>query len=615
MEPLPSTTSAASTGSRSAAEPPRHAAGLETFRLALQSAARALACEPRLQVDFSGPRASRGTHVLHLPAQSRVPDAALAAGLRGTVDLFALRHRHHDPVLHGRLRPKQQVAGALFDRWEDVRVEVVGTHGLPGASRNIGALLRSRLRSQDAEQPGSDRPAVEGLAWDLRAALLLRRAPAAVVERVGRSGSVLREEDIERLHRDLACQHAFAHTALTWLHQAGFIDGDAGLRSAMEVELDCEGRPIGSHPPDRVREEPLLEVAPVPPGSVGAGAAERAGASGSAGDSAGGAEAGAGAPGVASPQPAGYRVFDRSHDEVVSAAALGDADRNAQLRRSLDSESAQLRARMGPRLRRLQRCMGAAQPLRWQSSLEQGSLDPARLAGVVANPLNLCVHRQRTRPGPAGVAVTLLVDNSGSMRGAPIAYAAAAVDVLAPLLERGGVRLEILGFTTGAWMGGRPCERWVGAGSPPLPGRLNQLRHIVYKHLDQPWAVARRSLGAMLDGRNLKENIDGEALAWAHARLLARTHRRRILVMLCDGSPSDTATEQANGSGYLHRHLQEVIGRIGALQAVELLTIGTDPAVSGLYPGAVVLAGPEAWGRALADALAERLSMPDYGRR
>ena len=598
-------------------------AGLEAFRLALQSAARALAGEPRLQVDFSGPRVLAAGLALHLPARVRVPRGAAATRLRGAADLFALRHRHHDRALHALLRPAQAVAGALFDALEDVRVAVVGTRGMPGASRNIAALLRARLRSPGAERREAGCSTVAALARELHSALLARSLEPAACNPVQCSGSALRPADIERFRSDLDCQRAFAATGLAWLRTAGWLGAEHTLETAADVPDDGERTPVPSCPFADGSDAQLSTMAPVQIGSVGgasgpAVAEKRDGDDDGSGDGDGvgnaegnrGVAAGAGTPGGVTSQQSGYRVFDRSHDEVLAATALVGADRRAMLRRQLDSQSAQLHAQLGPRLRRLLRRLDPARHKRWRVGLEEGALDPARLAALVADPQARRTHRQRSATGPADVGLTLLVDNSGSMRGAPITAAAAAVDVLAPVLERLGVNVEILGFTTGAWMGGRPRERWVAEGNPPTPGRLNQLRHIVYKQPDQCWAAARRSLGAMLDARLLKENIDGEALEWAHAQLLRRAHGRRILVMLCDGLPSDTATERASGGGYLHRHLQDVIDRIQARQAVELVAIGTDPGVAVLYRRAIVLPGPDDWGGALLDALAGLFATP-----
>ena len=201
--------------------------------------------------------------------------------------------------------------------------------------------------------------------------------------------------------------------------------------------------------------------------------------------------------------------------------------------------------------------------------------------------------------------VTLLIDNSGSMRGRPIMVAAVCADILARTLERCAVKVEILGFTTRAWKGGQSREDWVKAGKPPHPGRLNDLRHIVYKSADAPWRRARRNLGLMMKEGLLKENIDGEALVWAHSRLLARAEQRRILMVISDGAPVDDSTLSVNTGHYLERHLREVIGEIESFSPIELIAIGIGHDVTRYYRRALTIVDVEQLGGAIVEHLAE----------
>jgi cobaltochelatase CobT len=254
---------------------------------------------------------------------------------------------------------------------------------------------------------------------------------------------------------------------------------------------------------------------------------------------------------------------------------------------------------------RLQRRLMAQQNRAWEFDLEEGLLDPARLSRVVVDPLHPLSFKQEKDTSFRDTVVTLLLDNSGSMRGRPITVAATCADILARTLERCGVKVEILGFTTRAWKGGQSREAWLAAGKPANPGRLNDLRHIIYKSADAPWRRARKNLGLMMREGLLKENIDGEALDWAHRRLLARTEQRRILMMISDGAPVDDSTLSVNAGNYLERHLRWVIEEIETRSPVELIAIGIGHDVTRYYRRAVTIVDAEELGGAMTEKLAE----------
>ncbi|MDX1606179.1 MAG: hypothetical protein R3202_08290, partial [Candidatus Competibacterales bacterium] len=299
-----------------------------------------------------------------------------------------------------------------------------------------------------------------------------------------------------------------------------------------------------------------------------------------------------------------YRVFTTAYDEVVAAEELLDHAELTRLRQQLDQHGAHLQRAIARLANRLQRRLLARQTRAWEFDLEEGLLDAARLARVVVDPMSSLSYKQEKETGFRDTVVSLLIDNSGSMRGRPIIMAATSTDILARTLERVGVKVEILGFTTRAWKGGQAREAWLARGKPPDPGRLNDLRHIVYKAADTPWRRARTSLGLMLHETVLKENIDGEALAWAHQRLLARPEQRRILLVISDGAPVDDATLSANRNDYLDRHLRETIAAIENRSPVELLAIGIGHDVTRYYRRAVTLMDAEQLAGALVEELA-----------
>ena len=305
------------------------------------------------------------------------------------------------------------------------------------------------------------------------------------------------------------------------------------------------------------------------------------------------------------PEAFGYKVFTRAYDETVNAEELCDTDELERLRAFLDKQLHALHGAVARLANRLQRKLLAQQNRGWDFDLEEGMIDAARLARVIVDPMHPLTFKQERDTQFRDTVVTLLLDNSGSMRGRPIMVAACCADILARTLERCGVKVEILGFTTRAWKGGHAREAWLNALKPPLPGRLNDLRHIVYKSADAPWRRSRRNLGLMMREGLLKENIDGEALAWAHSRLLARPEQRRILMMISDGAPVDDSTLSVNSGSYLERHLRQVIEEIETRSAVELLAIGIGHDVTRYYRRAVTVTDAEELAGVMTEKLAE----------
>ena len=301
----------------------------------------------------------------------------------------------------------------------------------------------------------------------------------------------------------------------------------------------------------------------------------------------------------------GYKVFTRAHDEEVAAEDISSPEELERLRTFLDKELKSLASVVARLANRLQRRLLAQQSRAWDFDLEEGTLDVSRLTRIVTDPMQPLSFKRERDTDFRDTVVTLLLDNSGSMRGRPIMVAACCADILARTLERCGVKVEILGFTTRAWKGGKAREDWLEAGKPTAPGRLNDLRHIVYKKADAPWRRAKRSLALMMREGLLKENIDGEALAWAHARLMARPEHRRILMMISDGAPVDDSTLSVNSGSYLEQHLRKVIDEIEKRSPVELIAIGIGHDVTRYYSRAVTISDPSELAGAMTEKLVE----------
>jgi cobaltochelatase CobT len=299
----------------------------------------------------------------------------------------------------------------------------------------------------------------------------------------------------------------------------------------------------------------------------------------------------------------GYRVYSTAFDRVVNAAALASPEELATLRLRLDTDFTPLRSAVARMAKRLMRVLMAKQAREWRFDLDDGLLESSRLPAFVASGGAARPFKQEFESPFPSTVVTLLIDHSGSMAGRPMQIAALTVEMFARVLERCGVKCEVLGFTTRDWDGGEPARMWAGDGYPPEPGRLNALEHIVIKAADVPWRRARRSLGLSLRDAMLKENIDGEALTWAHQRLLARGERRRILIVVSDGTPMDEATSAANGFDYLDGHLAAVVRHIETRSPVTLAAIGIGHDVSQFYGNATRISKVDDLGPALTTKL------------
>ena len=593
----------------------------EAFRRVLAGATRALARDRELEVAFAanGPGIEGDRVVLTPP--SREPEAGEIGQLRGEADSLALRRRFHDGDLHRARRPPGQVAQSLYDTLERARCEALGARRMAGVKSNLEAAIEARCVEQQFQdiQHRSDAPIVDVVNLLARERLTGAAPPPAARYMCDLWRPWLAEraaDDFEALARDIDDQAAFAETLRRLIAHLEFADENANEPASLETDKNAD-----DEADDRMESQAEGESSDETAESDSSPGADRddtgadetaEGDVEDAGDSAmsGGEETAAESqpwrpPWERANHPAAYRAFTVEFDEIVEAGDLAEPDELARLRGHLDRQLAALHGVIARLANRLQRRLLARQSRSWEFDLEEGLLDTARLARVVANPNTPLSYKREKEIRFRDTVVTLLLDNSGSMRGRPISVAAMSADILARTLERCGVKVEILGFTTRAWKGGRARERWIADGKPADPGRLNELRHIVYKAADTPWRRARRNLGLMLREGLLKENIDGEALLWAHARLLARSEQRRILMAISDGAPVDDSTLSVNSGNYLDRHLRAVIDWIESTSPIELLAIGIGHDVTRYYRRAVTIVDAEQLGGAMTEKLAE----------
>ncbi len=591
---------------------------LDDLKSALTGAARALAKEPEVELAFTADAPSQSGHNLKVPMPGRSLPPDQVAEARGFADGFALRLRHHDAARHISLRPSEAIAAAAFDAIETARIEALGARAMEGVAANLTDALEMRLRTDPISRAASaeDVPISTALSLIVRERLTGAPVPEAATDGVAMLRDWIEEKaggDLDALGMALDDQNAFAALTQSMLEHLELTDGD------IDPSDDDDG---SDDEDDEGQEEEQESPEDAEAGDSDARAEQQEGegdeqdgeSEQSEMDSEKGSEDDMGEEGMqpVNPQrrnwdnapPTDYKVWTTRHDEIITADELADAEELDRLRAYLDQQLAPLQSAVTKLANRLQRRLMAQQNRSWDFDQEEGLLDAARLARVVVAPGHSLSYKVERDTEFRDTVVTLLIDNSGSMRGRPISIAAISADILARTLERCGVKTEILGFTTRAWKGGQAREDWLAKDRPAHPGRLNDLRHIIYKKADEPWRHAKRNLGLMMREGLLKENIDGEALLWAHNRMMARPEERRIMMVISDGAPVDDSTLSVNNGGYLEQHLRKVIEWIESRSPVQLIAIGIGHDVTRYYRRAVTIMDAEQLGGTMIEQLA-----------
>ncbi len=610
----------------------RKEAPLDPFKRALTLTTRSIAADGAVEVIFTSESPGLAGKTVRLPEPSRVPTKDEIAVIRGHADAAALAVACHDDGLHRALAPSGGDARAVFEAIEQARVEAIGAKRMEGVAANLNARMENRYaRSRvTPETERSEAPLPDALALLVRERLTGVAPPAKARALVNLWRPWIEERArtlLDRMPETLLDQDAFGRLArdvLAALNLAEQLDqGDEQSESDQNGESDpdaSEDQDENAESQDRAElaSESRAEQDDASDETLDDqedGATDQLDRDSESADLPRRSEPWRPNSSVLDdPEAFGYKVFTRAFDEIVAAEDLCDQDELDRLRAFLDKQLQALHGAVSRLANRLQRRLQAQQNRGWDFDLDEGTIDAARLARVVVDPMHPLMFKQERETQFRDTVVTLVLDNSGSMRGRPIMVAACCADILARTLERCGVKVEILGFTTRAWKGGHSREAWLNAMKPPLPGRLNDLRHIIYKSADMPWRRARRNLGLMMREGLLKENIDGEALAWAHQRLLARPEQRRILMMISDGAPVDDSTLSVNSGSYLERHLRRVIEEIETRSPVELLAIGIGHDVTRYYRRAVTVTDAEELAGVMTEKLAE-LFDEDHARR
>ncbi|TIN27152.1 MAG: cobaltochelatase subunit CobT [Mesorhizobium sp.] len=588
----------------------------DSFKRAVTVCMRAIASDKELEVGFAKDRpalAGSRARLPELPKKASKTDIAITRGLG---DSMALKRACHDVRIHTKLAPEGKAARAIYDAVEQARVEAIGSRAMQGVADNIGSMLEDKYAKANLVdvKDKADAPIEEALALMVREKLTGRPIPKSGERLVELWRPWVEEKakaDLDGLSAKLGDQQAFARVVREMLASMEMAEELGDDQETEDSEDNDDNQPQGEEQSEEGGEED--SGSEQSQSEDAEASAETEASDATADDLSDDDDADAETPGEARrndnpftnlPKEIDYKVFTTAFDETVGAEELCEEEELDRLRAFLDKQLANLSGVVGRLANRLQRRLMAQQNRSWDFDLEEGYLDPARLVRVVIDPMQPLSFKQERDTKFRDTVVTLVLDNSGSMRGRPITVAATCADILARTLERCGVSVEILGFTTRAWKGGQAREKWLKDGKPPNPGRLNDLRHIIYKSADHPWRRARCNLGLMMREGLLKENIDGEALLWAHNRLIARPEQRKILMMISDGAPVDDSTLSVNPGNYLERHLRAVIELIETRSPVELLAIGIGHDVTRYYRRAVTIVDAEE----LAGAMTEQLA-------
>ncbi|EYD77166.1 Aerobic cobaltochelatase CobT subunit [Rubellimicrobium mesophilum DSM 19309] len=594
----------------------------DPFKKALAEATKVMADDPDLTVSYTVDPPGLTADTLRLPQVSRrlTKDEVLLA--RGTADSLALRRRHHDPAVADRYRPQGQMARDLMEAMETARVEAVGAEHMPGTAGNIDARIASEAKRKGYDQirQPQDAPLAIAAGYLIRHLATGRPLPPGASNVMELWRGFIEDMAGERLNDIpdlLSDQRAFARFSRDVIRDLGYGDqlGDDPDEMEDESEDDAQSEEDEQEDAGGEQESESEEADASPERSQDEEQdASQAQVSMEAEADAEEMEAEELPEGEAPhepPPPAphseadpAYKVFTTQFDEIIGAEDLAEPAELDRLRAYLDQQLEPLKGAVSRLANKLQRRLQAQQSRSWEFDREEGILDAGRLARVVANPTTPLSFKVEKDTEFRDTVVTLLLDNSGSMRGRPISIAAICADVLARTLERCQVKVEILGFTTRAWKGGQSREKWLAEGRPAMPGRLNDLRHIVYKSADAPWRRVRPNLGLMMKEGLLKENIDGEALEWAHRRMVGRPEVRKILMVISDGAPVDDSTLSVNPANTLEKHLRDVIAMVERRKAVELIAIGIGHDVTRYYQRAVTITDVEQ----LAGAITEQLA-------
>ena len=570
---------------------------LEDFNRALESTTKAIAEKSELIVSFNQDGKDTNDETIYLPQITKKFNSSEVSKVRGIADLKALKIKYHNKKIHNFYKPKSSTAEKIYNTFEQLRVETIGTRKMKGVAKNLEKAFQEKFntRYSDVQRKIEEREEMlDTIEISLRENLINQDIPKNIRKLLKRQKTSINKKilnKIDTLKKLINDQESFAELSREIISDLGYGSDDSQEEKERQQKTDSEKR----HDDNNKNVKQKLEandskMKDLLENKIGEESFEYMEEESSEEEN---------ESEITNAERKNfdlientletYEGFTNEFDEIINAEELGSDEELGKLRNSLDQQLKSYHRLISRLANKLQRKLLAQQKRFWKFDLEEGILDSSRLPRVITDPLYPLSYKQESEAKFRDTVVTLLIDNSGSMRGRPITIAAMSGDILARTLERCGVKVEILGFTTCAWKGGKSREKWMTNGKPEHPGRLNDIRHIIYKGADTPWRRARKNLGLMLKEGLLKENIDGEALLWAHKRLMGRFEKRKILMVISDGAPVDDSTLSVNPGLFLENHLKSVVNWIEKKSPVELLAVGIGHDVTRYYSKAVTI--------------------------
>ena len=587
---------------------------IEIFKKSISSTLKAISENKNLNISFGNDIDEKDLNEITLPFPSVQLEDMEKNEIRGVADSLALKIKYHDEEIHYSAKPKSKSANKIFNTVESARYESLGIIEYQGIKNNLENNILKKYKNNNLKKNLKK----EEVQFEDAVQIMLQEnlTGKKLHKDLNHISNVWRDElepiikeNINLLKTKIDNQKDFSSLSLELVEKLQSIQAQNELEDDENDETDTdddnEENEKNNNEEDNQNLDKKEDSNPSEESSSESEDIENDVLEDDNSDSENSKEANPFyIPPKEDKQNFIYKAYTKKFDETIYAQDLCDQEELYRLRQNLDKQIDNMDNIISQLANRLQRKLMAQQNRWWEFNLEEGILDPARLPRIIINPLQSLSYKKEIESEFKDTIVTLLIDNSGSMRGRPITVAALSADILARTLERCGVKVEILGFTTRSWKGGKARDEWIKNGRPTSPGRLNEIRHIIYKSANTPWRRSKTNLGLMLREGILKENIDGEAIEWASDRLTKRPENRKILMVISDGAPVDDSTLSTNSGSYLDKHLRKIIKKVELNSNIELLAIGIGHDVTRYYRQALTIIEVDQLGGAITNQLA-----------
>ena len=588
----------------------------ERFKLAITSAVKVISENYEIDIKFNNNHETKN-NILNLPEISEFKNLQDFTKLRALADSEALKIKYTNNKIYSKNEPSGQTAKTLYAIAEKIRYEKIGSNKLKGIRNNIVQYHENKYKNKKIEEVKTEADVNITEAFELYLRThFFNLKQTKITKEVMSYWKDLFDKNIKKNLKELDnCiddQEKFANNISRLIENLHFEDTDSNEKEEKQENKqensnsennndDIENKSDSSEKDDQ-QKEINLSVVDSDFNSIEDEDSNQIELDNKDGELNQETES------IKKFKKDKYKIFTNEFDEINKAEDLEKEEELIKLRKVLDQQLTNLQNLITKLANKLQRQLLAKQNRSWEFDLEEGILDASKLSRVIIDPFHSLSYKDEKETDFKDTVVSILIDNSGSMRGRPISVAAICADILSRTLERCSVKVEVLGFTTKNWKGGKSREKWNSSSKPSNPGRLNDLRHIIYKSADTPWRQSKKNLGLMLKEGLLKENIDGEALLWAFKRISKRKEERKILMVISDGAPVDDSTLSVNSGNYLEKHLKKTVKWIEENSNIEILAIGIGHDVTRYYNKAIKITDVQELGDVMINQLTNLFS-------